>query len=333
MSFINLYRIKYSLKILIQILIYPLIYLINFYLEKRNIFFLFSKGNALGDNVVITGLISQVKSKTDCKIFLFTKLIEVFENNPNVHSIIDMGKKDYLFYILVLLHGKRIVEFNTNTYPYVDIFEFLKKTYNKNFNKHLAEIIGGNLLEYVDFSKFKNEIYFNSNEIKNYNKKFNNVLSNKFSIILPHSKDNFTPIRSWGFDNYQQLVNSLNVNWVQSGLKEEKILENVKNLNGITSIRELFFLVQNSSFVISNDGSLNHIANSFDVTSFVIMSGFTNSKFIEYKNTITISREPQIECAPCYLKEPCYRDKKFCTEDISVEMVKKKILNVIENND
>ena len=113
MSFINLYRIKYALKIIIQILIYPVIYLINLYLEKRNIFFLFSNGNALGDNVVITGLISQVKSKTDCKIVLFTKLIEVFENNPNVHSIIDLSKKDYLFYFLAVLQGKRIVEFNT----------------------------------------------------------------------------------------------------------------------------------------------------------------------------------------------------------------------------
>ena len=240
MSFINLYRIKYALKIIIKILIYPVIYLINFYLEKRNIFFLFSNGNALGDNVVITGLISQVKSKTDCKIVLFTKLIEVFENNPNVHSIIDLSKKDYLFYFLAVLQGKRIVEFNTNTYPYIDIFEFLKKTYNKNYNKHLAETIGGNLLEYVDFSKFKNEIYFNSNEIKDYNKKFNNILSNKFSIILPHSKNTFTPVRSWGFDNYQQLVNSLNTPWFQVGIKEEKILENVNALNG-TTIRELFF--------------------------------------------------------------------------------------------
>ena len=56
------------------------------------------------------------------------------------------------------------------------------------------------------------------------------------------------------------------------------------------------------------------------------MSGFTNSKFIEYKNSIIISREPQIECAPCYLKEPCIREKKFCTEDINVEKVRKIII-------
>ena len=106
----------------------------------------------------------------------------------------------------------------------------------------------------------------------------------------------------------------------------QKILKNVKALNGMTTIRELFFLVQNSSFVLSNDGSLNHIANCFNTPSFVIMSGFTHNDYIKYNNSIIISREPQIECAPCYLKEPCHRERKFCTEDISVEMVKKIIL-------
>jgi ADP-heptose:LPS heptosyltransferase len=76
--------------------------------------------------------------------------------------------------------------------------------------------------------------------------------------------------------------------------------------------------------VISKDSSLNHIANSFDVISF-IMSGFTNNEFIKYKNSIIISHELQIECAPCYLKPPCYREKKFCTEDINVDLVKKII--------
>ena len=327
MNFINLYKIKYSLKTILQILLYPLVYLINFYLEKKNIFFLFSNAAALGDNVVTTGLISQVKTKTNCKIVLFSKLIEVFENNPNINSIIDLNKKNYLFYVLILLQGKRVVEFNINTYPYVDIFELLKKTSNKNFSKHLSEVSAPeNLSKYIDFNKFKNEIFFSNLEIEKFNIKYKNILKDKFPIILPHSKNTFTPVRSWGYDNYQKLVNSLNLNWYQCGTKDEKVLDNVINYNGKTTIRELFFLVKNSSFVLSNDGSLNHIANCFNIPSFVIMSGFTNSKFIEYKNSIIISREPQIECAPCYLKEPCIREKKFCTEDINVEKVRKIII-------
>ena len=331
MNFINLYKVKYFLKTILQILLYPLVYLINFHLEKKNIFFLFSKAVSLGDNVVVTGLISQIKTKTNCKIVLFSKLIKVFENNPNIHSIIDLNKKNYLFYILLLLQGKRVVEFNIDTYPYVDIFELLKKTsnknYSKNYSKHLSEVSAPeNISKYIDFNKFKNEIFLSNSEVEKFNIKYKNILKDKFSIVLPHSKNTFTPVRGWGYDNYQQLVNSLNLNWCQSGTINEDVLDNVINLNDNSTIRDLFFLVKNSSFVISNDGSLNHIANCFDVTSFVIMSGFTNSKFIEYKNSIIISREPQIECAPCYLKEPCHRERKFCTEDISVEMLKKIIL-------
>ena len=170
-NFINLYKIKYSLKTILQILLYPLVYLINFYLEKKNIFFLFSNAAALGDNVVTTGLISQVKTKNNFKIVLFSKLIEVFENNPNINSIIDLNKKNYLFYVLILLQGKRVVEFNINTYPYVDIFELLKKTSNKNFSKHLSEVSAPeNLSKYIDFNKFKNEIFFSNLEIEKFNK-------------------------------------------------------------------------------------------------------------------------------------------------------------------
>ena len=326
MSLINLYRIKYALKTIIQIILYPLIYIVNFFLEKKNIFFLFSQGKGLGDNIIITGLISQVKKKTKSKIILFTPLIEVFENNPNTDMVIDLNKNKYLFYILMLFQGKRIIEFNINTYPYVDIFELLKATSNKNYNKHLSELSAGKLTKYIDFDKFKNEIFFSKIEMDIYNKKFSNILKNEYSIIIPHSKNTFTPVRNWGFNKYQQLVNSLNLNWCQAGTKDEKPLENVIQLNGTTTIRELFFLVKNSSFVISNDGSLNHIANCFDITSFVVMSGFTRKEFIKYDNSVIISREPQIECAPCYLKEPCYREKKFCTEDISVDLVKKIIL-------
>ena len=188
----------------------------------------------------------------------------------------------------MLFQGKRIIEFNINTYPYVDIFELLKATSNKNYNKHLSELSAGKLTKYIDFDKFKNEIFFSKIEMDIYNKKFSNILKNEYSIIIPHSKNTFTPVRNWGFNKYQQLVNSLNLNWCQAGTKDEKPLENVIQLNGTTTIRELFFLVKNSSFVISNDGSLNHIANCFDITSFVVMSGFTRKEFIKYGEIKTL---------------------------------------------
>jgi ADP-heptose:LPS heptosyltransferase len=328
MSFLNLYKIKYFLKTLTCITIYPLVFLVNHYIKKKNFFFLFSQGKSIGDNVVITGLISQVKKNTDCNIVLFSLRKEVFENNPNIFKIIDLNNHKFLFYILILFQGTRIIEFNTKTYPHIDIFDLLRKKSKKKYFKHISEVIGGNLSKYINFGNFKNEIYLSNKEQKKFEKKFSNILLNKYSIILPYSKKTMTPIRNWGFDKYQKLVNLVNINWVQAGAKNEKPLENIVNLKD-TTIRELFFLVKNSSFVLSNDGSLNHIANSFNVTSFVIMSGFTNSEFIKYRNSIIISREPQIECAPCYLKEPCYREKQFCIEDISIEIVKKKIIDYI----
>lgn len=232
MNFINLYKIKYSLKTILQILLYPLVYLINFYLEKKNIFFLFSNAAALGDNVVTTGLISQVKTKTNCKIILFSKLIEVFENNPNINSIIDLNKKNYLFYVLILLQGKRVVEFNINTYPYVDIFELLKATNNKNFSKHLSEVSAPeNLSKYIDFNKFKNEIFFSNLEIEKFNIKYKN-------IFIKLYKDNYKNLYKMNKKFSFIFCNSV----VQYFSNKNEIIELVKAVKK-TSIKGTKFLI------------------------------------------------------------------------------------------
>ena len=157
-----------------------------------------------------------------------------------------------------------------------------------------------------------------------YENKFINILPKNFCIVQPFSKENFTPIRSWNFNKYQEIVNKFKTNWIQVGLRNEKLLDGVINLQD-TSIRELFYIVYKSNFILSNDGALNHIANCFNKKSFVILSGFTHEEFIKYKNTKLISRLPQIKCAPCYLKTECPNERKFCTEDISVDDVLKAI--------
>jgi len=194
---------------------------------------------------------------------------------------------------------------------------------------HLAEITSAHFNLNLNFKNFKNEIYFSEKEIEMFRSKFENVIKNKFALIAPFAKETYIPVRNWGHEKFQELVNLLNINWYQTDNEYNKKLDNVNILQN-TTIREFFFLIKKSNFVIANDTSLNHIANCFNIKSFVIMSGYINKEFVEYKNTIIISREPQIECSPCYLKDPCFRDVKYCTEDIKVEKVKEIILKKVD---
>ncbi len=320
----NIYKLKYIFLTIIRIFLFPIIYLVNIILDKSNFVILFSRGKGLGDGVIITGLISQYKKKTKSNIILFTELEEIYKNNPNVDQVYNFSKNFYLFYLLILFSGKKIIEFNTKTYPYKDIFELQRANNNKNFKKTLAEVIGGNIYNYIDFENFKNEIFFSEKEKVEYTQKFEKVIKEKFALIAPVCKNDYIPVRNWGYEKYQKLVNQIDINWYQAGTANDRALDNVKQLSN-TSIRELFFLIQNSNFVVANDTSLNHIANCFNVKSFVIMSGFIHKNWVKYKNTIVVAREPQIECSPCYLKEPCFRDVQYCTEDIKVEKVKEII--------
>jgi ADP-heptose:LPS heptosyltransferase len=323
------YKSKYIFLKIIRLFLFPIIYLVNFILEKFNFFILFSRGKGLGDGVAVTGLISQLKKKTKSNIILFTEISEIYENNPNVVQVFKLSKKIYLFYLLILFNGKKIIELNTKTHPYKDIFELQKANSNKNFKKKLVEIIGGNIENYIDFKNLKNEIFFSESEIIKFNRKFENIIKKKFALIAPTCKNDYIPVRNWGFEKFQRLVNQIDFNWYQADGEHEKKLDNVKQLSN-TSKRELFFLIQKSNFVLANDTSLNHIANCFNIKSFVIMSGFIHKDWVKYKNTIVVTREPQIECSPCYLKEPCFRDIKYCTEDIKVEKVKEIITKNID---
>lgn len=318
---------------LLKLFFLPLKILIEFYLKKKKIIILFRRGNTLGDNVVVTGIVNQLVNKIDKRIVLFTKFPEVFYNNKKIYRIYNIKNKKMFPMILKLLESNCVYEMHLEFSNYNDIMDKLrienKPLQNRNEKIHISQCIAGKFNQNIDVKNFKNEFFFTQDEKIIYEKKFEKLISKKFSIIQPFSQSGFSKIRSWEFDKYQKLIDIYKLNWVQVGLKDEKHLSGVINLLGKTSIRELFFLVYKCNFILSNDGSLNHIANCFNKKSFVIMSGYTHEEFIKYDNTTLISRVPQIECAPCYLKTSCPKERKFCTEDIKVEdvlkIIKKKI--------
>lgn len=314
---------------MLRLFFLPIKIFIEFYLKKKKIIILFRLGNTLGDNVVITGIINQLVNKIDNEIVLFTKFPEVFYNNKKIYKIYDIKNKNIFPIILKLLEGNFVYEMHLDFGKYNDIMDKLRAENtplkNRNEKIHISQCIAGKLNKKIGVKNLKNEFFFTEDEKFNYEKKFEKIINNKFTLVQPFSKAGFSKIRNWEFNKYQKLIDIYKLNWVQVGLKDEKALNGVVNLLGKTSIRELFFLVYKCNFILSNDGALNHIANCFDKKSFVIMSGYTHEEYIKYDNTTLITRVPQIECAPCYLKTSCPKERKFCTEDIKVEDVLKVI--------
>lgn len=91
------------------------------------------------------------------------------------------------------------------------------------------------------------------------------------------------------------------------------LLKDVLDLRGET---KSFSYIQ-SRFCL--EGLLNHLAAAVNTKSFVVFSGFHPVEIAKYDTTVAISKVPQVECSPCWLRENCPKEEKYCTEDILVE--------------
>lgn len=82
---------------------------------------------------------------------------------------------------------------------------------------------------------------------------------------------------------------------------------------------------------VGNDSGMNHIAESYGVPCLTLF-GPTDPKF-GFKPHGSASRflSRDMYCKPCSTtgKTPCYRDRHYCMEEISVDEVKKNVLEML----
>jgi hypothetical protein len=288
---------------------------VNQLLSRHKLFLIYRSGNAIGDHIAMTGMVRLIYKQYGFKSIVLTTYPEAFHNNKKVYKLFDFKTirfKGFVRAILRLVRGSNVDRFLFDG----DLSTYMRRTKSKI---SLIEAHSMHFVREFDYRNLNCELFFSS-----YEKQVYGDLYGKYkgvAVILPISKDTYTPVKGWGFKKYQSLVDLLsNYTWIQVGLCTHNKLDGVIDLRGKTTLRELFYLVSIAKFTIADEGLINHITSCFKtVKSFVVMSGFTHIEYIKYKNTITISREPQVHCAPCWLLNECPMDKKYCTEDISLK--------------
>jgi ADP-heptose:LPS heptosyltransferase len=192
-------------------------------------------------------------------------------------------------------------------------------------NIHLIEAHSQHFFHKIKQDKFKNEIFFSKDEIEQYRLKFK--LLSRFSLINPVGKDSYTPNKNWGFDNFQQIVDSSdNINWIQVGISDDKKLLGVLDYRGTTTLRELFYLVSKAEFILANEGLLNHIASAFNAKSYVVHSGFSQTALSKYDNTTCFSNNVACEYSPCWKLDECGIPNKPCINSITPNKVLERII-------
>lgn len=148
-------------------------------------------------------------------------------------------------------------------------------------------------------------------------------LQDRFIVVEPHSKKDYTPNKEYSFDKWQRIVDviSKHIQVVQVGNKKERILNNVVDLVGETSFREAAGIIGKATLFMSTEGGLVHAATAVDTKSLVIMTGFGDPKLWSYPQNINIFIGKH---GPCGLKIPC----PDCLADVQ-DHDEKQVINAV----
>ncbi len=305
--------------------------IVNKLLKILNIFILYRFGSAIGDQLCMTAIVENLFDQHKLKVVIFSNYSEFFENNPKVYKNYSFKRipkllRNILLSFLRICEGDNIANFCFPANSKITLEQYMRKT------KAKISLIEAHSLYFQKKLGLKNsspKIYFSNAELQRFAEKFNKLPSN-FSIIQPIGKTTYTPNKEWGFNNFQKVVDSnKNILWIQAGLHNDALLDNVIDYRGKTdNLRELAYVISKARFILSLEGLLNHIAASVGTKSFCIFSGFHPTEIATYSTTVPIVLDPQEECSPCWLLDKCPQDRKYCTDKILPE----HIINTIKAN-
>lgn len=97
------------------------------------------------------------------------------------------------------------------------------------------------------------------------------------------------------------------------------------NLAGKTNLMELVALIARSEFFVCNDTGPMHIAAALNIPVFAIFGPANPTRTGPYGNGHTIIQE-ELDCSPCYAKNPCTKHNWRCMNDLTVSTVLHSIL-------
>lgn len=134
-------------------------------------------------------------------------------------------------------------------------------------------------------------------------------LPSSFVVIAP--KSNFF-LKTWKQEYFLELAKALDrpvVILADTCLEAFNNIKHVKNLSGLTSLKEFMAIISLSDFVIANDSSSIHIANAFGKRAISIYCA-TSSSYGFYPILGTYL-EPNLFCHPCSINPKSCKTKTF----------------------
>ncbi len=143
-------------------------------------------------------------------------------------------------------------------------------------------------------------------------------------IIEPHCKIGVSPNRAWGWDNYQAVVNAIDVDWVQINEQGAPLLNGVRHKPADTFTRACE-LLSGSWAYFGPEGGLYHAAAALGVPAVAIFGGFVSPANQGYDEPAYVNLYEGMDGeSPCGQRVPCGHCTKAMRQ-ITPDMVIPKI--------
>jgi hypothetical protein len=300
--------------------------LAEWWLRRRGLAVIYRvSGNGVGDALCMTTIMPQLARQLDVRFIVISKFPRLFEGHPLVARNIDFRSLNLVAKPLVKAFLRHVRNDRVICFAYRPHESVPEERYQQDHRRPLplaqmyAEHIPAQCGVTLDFSALRCEVHLSPEERRAVRPRYG--LPERFALIKPTGNLSWSSAKEWGTERFQAVVKAMpEVRWVQAGNADEALLEGTIDLRGRADLRELAALIAEADFVLAMEGLNNHLASAFDTPSFVVFSGVSRIELALYPNTIPIVREPQVACAPCWLRE-CPVPGKPCTSDITAEQV------------
>jgi hypothetical protein len=311
----------------------------GFFLSLSKRFVIVRDGSAIGDHVLMTGLVRFLFEEFDSKSIVITTHPEIFYNHPCVSRVVDLRSipsplRKLLLGLASAGSSSRFFMFRFNRFRRFGVWgetleEYMKRTQSRIHLRDLG-VMHTSHAKRLMRERPDNEVHLSAEEINVFSRKFRS-LPRDYALITSKSRMDYTPLKDWGASNMQSVVDSTKsrVAWVQVGSSSDPKLKDVIDIRGKTGFRELSFVISRARLIVCNEGLFTHLSSAFKTPCITVFSCFHPPEISAYPNVIPVTAPIN---HPYSWSDSCVRNP-HCLKRLSPEKVTRVVLKVLNSKD
>lgn len=265
-----------------------------------------SFGYGIGDDLLCTIIIRQLKNAGVKNIWVKTKYPELFKYNKDVKKVVNKLKHNKAAFYIEKYLGKIHYKYIQPIYTSHDVTTDSDRIPQKHIVKVMCDIAR------VEYPAIIQPYIFLTDEEKLKGNLFQNQVCIQSS---GRGSKNYMFTKEWIPSRFNDVVAYLKKKYtvIQLGTVLDPLIPGVVDMRGKTSIRQSAAILSNAKFFIGLVGFLMHLARSVNCKSIIIYGGRELASQTGYDVNINI--ESNIFCSPCWYWNTC-PNNKLCMDSI-----------------